>query len=298
MKNNKNRKTKLPLVVGIVIAVIVAIIMVVKNNPQNDSNIKTQNTANEVTVHFVDVGQGDCEIIQTQNCNVIIDAGENTAKDAVLSYVKKLGITKFDYVIATHPHSDHIGSLDDVIKNYDIGTIIMPQVKDDLVPTTSAYKNLLNSISKKELKIHKAIPDETFDLDGATLTVLGPLSDYDDLNSYSVVCKLTYKNKSFLFSGDAQKDAELDIIEKYQDALKADVYKVGHHGSKSSSCNEYLSKIKPEYAVISCGVGNDYGHPHKTLMDRLKNINVLRTDEHGSIVFTTDGNELSYKTQK
>lgn len=295
---SKNNLYKIIAAVSLVI-IVLALIAVELGYEFTNPNKTAQTFAledNNIAVHFIDVGQGDCEIIQTKNMSAIIDSGESTAKDTVLSYIKSLGIKRFDYVIATHPHSDHIGTMDSIINNFQVGTVIMPKLENSLVPITTAYESLLNAINAKGLKIHSALPDETYDLDGATLKILAPINDYDELNDYSVVCKLTYGERSFLFTGDAQNTAEADIIAKYSGSLNADVLKVGHHGSYTSTTKEFLSEIAPQYAVISCGVGNDYGHPNKSVIKRLSGVKILRTDELGSIVFTTDGNTLQYKT--
>ena len=290
------RPTKYSIIIGLIIiilGIIITIFQGIFDKKQNEKNVVPAST---IKVHFVDVGQGDCTIIQTEKTNILIDAGEYTAATTVLGYANSLGIEKFHYVIATHPHSDHIGSLDDVIYNFDIGTIIMPKVKDELVPTGVAYENLLNSIKQKELKVKPATVDETFTFDDATLTILSPSKDYDDLNDYSVACKLTYKGKTFLFTGDAEKAPELDMVSRYGDGLKCDVLKVGHHGSYTSTNKEFLSVVKPSYAVISCGINNDYEHPHKTLLRRIEGIDTYRTDLQGTIVFETDGNEIKIST--
>ena len=299
-QNNRHYKRKLTLpsiIIGVII-IIIAILLQLSEINNGKKNSDNKDKENKLIVHFVDVGQGDCTIIQTANTNIIIDAGEITAKTAVLSYIEKLGIDKFDYVIASHPHSDHIGSLDDVIDNYKIGSLIMPKVPDFLVPTNTIYEEFLDSISNKGLKIKQAKPDATLEFDGATLQILSPINDYENLNNYSIVCKITYGEKSFLVTGDAEKDPELDMIERYGDKLKVDVLRVGHHGSYTSTNKEFLSLTNPEYAVISVGAGNDYEHPHVTLMKRLKGYNILRTDLDGSITFITDGKTLEYTTTK
>lgn len=250
----------------------------------NDSNLK---------IHYIDVGQGDSELIQIGDKNILIDAGTSDKK--ALNYLKSLGIKKIDYAIATHPHEDHIGSMDDVIKTFDIGTFYSPKV----TTTTKTFENMVKALKAKDLKMNVPKVGEEIKIGNATLTFLAPNSDkYEDLNNYSIVVKLKYGNNSFIFMGDAQDVSEGEILKKQLD-IKADVIKIGHHGSHSSTTQEFLDKVNPRYAVISCEKGNDYGHPHKETLAKLnaKNINVFRTDLNGTIIAESDGKEISFNVK-
>lgn len=251
---------------------------------KNDSNIK---------IHYIDVGQGDSELIQIGDKNILIDAG--TSDKRALDYLKSLGIKKIDYAIATHPHEDHIGSMDDVIKDFDIGTFYAPKV----TTTTKTFENMVKALKAKDLKMTVPKVGEEINIGNATLTFLAPNSDrYEDLNNYSIVVKLKYGNNSFIFMGDAEDISEDEILKKQLD-IKADVLKVGHHGSHSSTTKEFLDKVNPKYAVISCEKGNDYGHPHKETLTKLndKNINVFRTDLNGTIIAESNGKEISFNVK-
>lgn len=245
----------------------------------------------KVSVHFIDVGQGDCELVELpDNKYMLIDAGDNGAEDAVLSYLDKEGVKKIDYLVATHPHADHIGGMEEVIKKYDIGEIYMPKKES----TSMTFEKMIDAIDKKNLSIHIAEAGKNiFDYSDVRADFLAPQKDYDDLNNVSAVVKLKCEDKSFLFMGDAESRAELDILSGGED-VSCNVLKVGHHGSTTSSSEQFLEKARPEYAVISCGKGNKYGHPHKETLDKLKQIhaNVLRTDEMGTIIIKTDGHNL------
>ena len=249
----------------------------------------------ELKVHFLDVGQGDSIFIELPtNETILIDASIKDASDKIINYLKEEKVSKIDYVFATHPHSDHIGGMSAVIKAFDIGQIYMPKA----VTTTKTYENLLLTIKDKNLKIKTAKAGNTIiDTDDLKLVVLAPNQDsYESLNNYSIVLKLTYKEKSFLFTGDAETLSEKEITGD----VEADVLKVGHHGSRTSTSQAFLNKVNPSYAVISVGLNNDYKHPHQEVIDRLekKNIKIYRTDQNGDIMFTTDGYNIDVKVEK
>ena len=249
----------------------------------------------ELKVHFLDVGQGDSIFIELPtNETILIDASIKDASNKIINYLREENVSKIDYVFATHPHSDHIGGMSAVIKAFDIGQIYMPKA----VTTTKTYENLLLTIKDKNLKIKAAKAGNTIiDTDDLKLVVLAPNQDsYESLNNYSIVLKLTYKEKSFLFTGDAETLSEKEITGD----VEADVLKVGHHGSRTSTSQAFLNKVNPSYAVISVGLNNDYKHPHQEVLDRLekKNIKIYRTDQNGDIIFTTDGYNIDVKVEK
>ncbi|NLX61543.1 MAG: MBL fold metallo-hydrolase [Tissierellia bacterium] len=246
-------------------------------------------------VHYIDVGQGDSIYIELPNGEIaLIDGGPKSSEEALLNYLDEQGVEKIDYLVATHPHEDHIGGLVGVIKNYEIGKIYMPNV----VHTTKTFENLLLAIQDKGYKITKAMAEDTIiDEAGLSLYILAPEidADWEDLNNYSIVLKLNYKNNSFLFTGDAERESEEIMLTKGYD-LRAHVLKVGHHGSTTSTMDEFLDKVDPQYAIISCGVDNKYGHPHKEIVAKLqeRNIKIYRTDLDGNIVVKSDGENISF----
>lgn len=274
------------------------------NKNQKDSSKDSSTSGQEkkgtqvngnLKVHFIDVGQADSILITENGHNMLIDAGNNADSNLVVNYLKSQGVSKLDYVIGTHPHEDHIGGLDVVINTFNIGKVYMPKK----TTTTETYKDVINAIKNKNLKITVPTPGTAFKLGDANCEILAPNgSDYEDANNYSIVIKLTYGNNSFLFSGDAEDVSEKEMLNKGYE-LKADVLKVGHHGSRSSTTEAFLNKVNPKYAVISLGKGNDYGHPHKSTMDRLKskNIPIYRTDESGTIVATSNGKTISFSAK-
>jgi beta-lactamase superfamily II metal-dependent hydrolase len=259
---------------------------IIYNAPVNKSGI---------SVHIIDVGQGDSILICCQGSDMLIDGGIPAQGPNVESYLKSEGVTKLDYVVGTHPDDDHIGGLVSVIKDFNVSTIMMSNVHD----TTETYKNLLDVIAAKNKKITVVKPGDTYSLGGAQFTILGPVGNYEDLNNMSVVIRLYYKQRSFLFTGDASKESEDDML-KENCNLSADVLKVGHHGSSTATTPEFLKAVHPKYAVISVGAGNSYGLPDSSVINELKAAGVvtLRTDINGTVVFYSDGYNITYKKEK
>ncbi len=260
-------------------------------NKTNIETTKTQETSvGDMKVHYIDVGQGDSELIQVNGKNILIDAGCNDNK--ALNYLKSIGVSRLDYVLATHPHEDHIGGMTSIINNFEIGEFYAPKVTH----TTRTFENMVKALQNKGLKITAPNVGETLTIGNATLQFLAPNSaTYQDMNNYSIVCKLKYGNTSYLFTGDAESLSEGEILAKQLD-ISANVLKLGHHGSHSSTSQAFLDKVNPRYAIVSCGKDNDYGHPHQETTDKLnkKGIEMLRTDVSGTIVSTSNGNDISF----
>lgn len=258
-------------------------------------NINQNSSANNenLVVHYLDVGQGDSIFVELPNSQtMLIDAGIRNEGEGIKDYIASLGYSAIDYLVATHPHADHIGSMAYVVENMDIKSIYMPKVST----TTKTYEKLLTAISDKNLKIKSAHSGmNILDEDDLNVDILGPVTiDEEELNNCSVIIKIKFKDDKFLFIGDAEKE-ELSSITS---DVSADVLKVGHHGSRTSTTKDFLERVNPQIAVISVGKDNDYGHPHKNTLNLLNkfDIETYRTDKNGTITITSDGSSLNIQT--
>ena len=250
---------------------------------------------NNLIIHFVDVGQGVCILISKNNEHVLIDAGNNEDGPLLVEYFKELGIKKFKYVIGSHAHEDHIGGIDNVINNFELGHYYMP----DVITTTKTFEDVLDALLAKKKAFETPNIGDKFKLSDTEFEVLYLGDDQSDLNNTSMVLRLTYKNTTYLFMGDATSTVERILINEGKD-LKSDVLKVGHHGSQYSSSAAFLKQVSPRYAVIQVGQDNDYGHPKQVTIDKLEKLKTLtyRTDKHGTIILTSDGENISFETIK
>ena len=306
-----NKKSQKNTIIGSIITVIILIILTITGNDSqifksttsatNDNvssevldnlenvSIQTGNDCistipqdNNLRVYCLDVGQGDSILITNNNKTMLIDASTNEMGSRVVKYLNDLGIKKIDYLVGTHPHEDHIGGLDNVIKNFDIGTIYMPNV----VATTKTFEEVIDAISAKKLKVTSPKTGDKFTVGNAECEVMSIRNDKDDYNNCSIVIKMDFNNVSYLFTGDAEES-----VESSRKWPHIDVLKVGHHGSNTSSSKKFLEQIKPEVALISVGHGNTYGHLTQATLKRLSNIGakIYRTDENGTILLIEKG---------
>lgn len=253
-------------------------------------NKSTSINTNEIKVHFIDVGQGDAILVQVNNKNLLIDSGSKSEKNKLIEYLDSINIPQFDYIIATHPHEDHIGNMSYIINNYKIINFYSPKVQNN----TTAFENMAESLSRKNIKIKilKANINNINLGENTLVEVLSPnLDSYDNLNNYSPIIKISYGNNSFLFTGDAEESVEGEVLTQYFN-LKSDVLKIGHHGSSTSTGKNFLDKVNPKIAIISVGKENSYGHPTKETLEKIKDTTVYRTDINGSIIITSDGKSL------
>ena len=252
----------------------------------------------EIRVYFFDVGQADSILIMAPAGNVLVDAGDNDCEDALEGYLDDLGVTTLNCVIATHPHEDHIGSMDMIFEEFEVLNLIMPnsEVDTDTFVATGDYTRMMEGAEEQGTAVSYATSGSTFSLGELEFLFLAPNSkDYNDLNDWSLVTKVTYGSTSMILTGDAESVSEKEIVAKYgSSALDCDILKSGHHGSSSSSCDEFLDAIDAEIAIISCGTGNKYGHPNQPVLDRYaeREMQVYRTDLEGTIVFVSNGAEF------
>jgi competence protein ComEC len=295
------------------VVILAVILMVCSAVPKNEETASTVPTAAQETfvssdeisqestsaegsleVHFIDVGQGDSTLVICDGHALLIDAGSNDKGTTVQLYLKKHDVEYLDAVIWTHPDADHIGGADVITTKFDIGTVYMSSASAD----TKAYEELIDAIDYRNYSITTPSVGSSFELGQAAVTFLGPSTTYDDNeNNNSIVCMIQFGNNKFLFTGDAEEEAENELVRANND-LSADVYKVGHHGSRTASSKTFLNVVNPTYAVISCGENNTYGHPHSEVLNNLRDmgVKVFRTDEQGSIIATSDGSNITWNT--
>ena len=249
----------------------------------------------EMEVHFIDVGQADCALLASGGHFMLIDGGNNDDAEHIVTYLQNAGVKKLDLVVGTHPHEDHIGSLDAAIEAFDIGAVYMPDVSAD----TETYRDVLDAVKGKGLQVQHPVPGDVLDFNGLPVEIFGPVKEYSNLNNYSIVLRVSVGETAFLFTGDVEIEGEYDILEQGFD-ISADVLKVSHHGSSGSSVEEFLAYTDADYAVISVGEGNIYDHPEAVTLKRLQNygMEIYRTDEQGTIVCDTDGKNISFRQER
>lgn len=248
-----------------------------------------QASADKMYVSFIDVGQGNCTLLRCGGKAILVDSGEVGAAQTVINYIKNLGIDELNCVLVTHPHTDHMGAMTKILYEFKIDDLIMPEIPEEIIPTNKTYEKFLTAVSDNAGNVIAAKPGETYSYGEMKLEIFAPLRDYDNLNDMSAVSRISYGDTSVMFTGDATTTVEKDLLKKNID-YSATVLNVGHHGSKTSSSEAWLRAVNPKYAVICCGVNNDYGHPHSLITKRLEELGIeyFETDLLGTIVFESD----------
>lgn len=262
----------------------------IKERKTEDVIFADENTLN---VYFIDVGQADSILLENKGHYMLIDAGNNEDGPKLVNYFNEQDIKEFDYVVGTHAHEDHIGGMDDIIKNFKIDNFYMP----DAITTTKTFEDVLDALEETNVIFQTPKVNQTFNLQDTTITTLSVTADEKNLNDTSIVLKVKYGTNTFLFMGDASTKIEKNLLNK---DIKSDVLKVGHHGSRYSTSLEFLKKVSPEYAVISVGENNTYKHPHEEILKRLEeqNIQIYRTDKQGTILAKSNGSIITFSTIK
>lgn len=283
-------KQRIVSAVGAVIFIIICAVAYINGENKLNSRATYDIPENAIAVHFLDVGEGDSAFVEFPDGEcMLIDSSTEGYGETVIDAVSGYGYDRIDYIVASHPHSDHIGSMSQIIDNFDIGALYMT----DAQGTSDDFDELMNSVDEKDITVNDAVCGETIKCGSAQVEFLAPSDgEYDDLNNYSAVLKISYGDDSFLFTGDAEFDEENELLETSMNDLDCDVLKVGHHGSSYSSSDAFLDAVSPKYAVISCGAGNSYGHPHSETISRLNDhdAEIYRTDVMGDITIISDGN--------
>ncbi len=293
------RKKKGSALTTVLIVLVLAVISFVQPYLDKENEVpqkaQSEKISQTLEVHFIDVGQGDSIFIRLPGeRTMLIDAGENDQGKIVCDYLAQHGVTKLNYVVATHPHSDHVGGLDTVIKAFDIGALYLPEKTH----TSETFLEVIRAAQERKVETIGAKADvEVIQEKDLSVTFLSPVSEhYKELNNYSAMLSLRYLDTSFLFAGDAEYTVENEVRHSLS---HHDVLKVGHHGSNSSSTANFLKAVSPDFAVISVGK-NQYGHPHDQVLARLARFGskIYRTDEKGSVVAFSDGKSITFQTER
>lgn len=298
----KKRKNNTKLISGVVIFIIAVLAFAgsrLIKDPETlfeDTGLRNsqQSESNMMYVDFIDVGQGNCTLVHMGDTAILVDSGEVGAAQTVISYIKNLGIDELDCVLVTHPHSDHMGAMTKILYEFEIKDLIMPEIPEDIIPTNSTYEKFLTAVSDTAENVIPAEAGMTYSYGEMNLEILAPLHGYDNLNDMSAVSRVSFGETSVMFMGDASTAVEKDLLNTGKD-FSADIINIGHHGSKTASSQKWLEAVNPGFAVICCGAGNEYGHPHSVVTERLDNIGIeyYRTDLNGTVVFQSISKEFT-----
>ena len=256
-----------------------------------------QNTAGteNFEIHFLDVGEGLSVLVRSDTHAMLYDGGDRDVSSFVVSYLRDEGIYTLDYVIASHYDADHISGLIGALNNFEVEHVIGP----DYVHDSKTYRSFMDAVASQGLTVEHPSPGDMYTLGDAGFTVLAPAEISEDSNNNSVAVRVVNKDNSFLLMGDAEKPSEEAVCASTL-KLESDVLCPGHHGSTSSTCEEFLQEVKPKFAVISCGKENEYGHPHWETLERLSQygVTVYRTDEIGTVIAYSNGDEIWWEMTK
>lgn len=289
-KNNKKIKELIYFCLGLLVLVVGYF---TTNTDNTTSGYENNSNSSEVLVYFIDVGQADAIYIKDGNSNMMIDAGNNADGKLLVKYLQSLNVNNFKYVVGTHAHEDHIGGMDDIINNFKIDNFYMPEA----ISTSKTFEDVLDALDKNKVTFQTPKIGDKFTLENTNFEVLSIGNDTSDLNDTSLVLKMSYNNTCVLFMGDASSNVEKNLLNK---DIDCQVLKVGHHGSRYSSSDEFIKKVNPTYGIIMVGKDNKYGHPTKKALDILNKykVTIHRTDEEGTIVMHLKGNDISFENFK
>lgn len=286
----RKRKTKGGISSKFGLALVLILVIFFGTNETEKQNIFTGNenvSSDAVYVHFIDVEQASATLIQSGEKGILIDAGEDNTGEALAEYINSCGVEKLEYVVASHPHSDHIGGMVDVLSEIPAGMIIMPELSEINTPTTRVYEKFLDAVLDYDIEVELSKVGELYSIDGVTMTVFGPVKQVEDLNNMSVICKINANGTKIMVLGDAEKQELSSVYEAVHGEYKSDILVMGHHGSATSIYNSMLDDIDADVAIVSCGKDNKYGHPHKEALNYINenDMTLYRTDKEGTIVF-------------
>ena len=264
------------------------------NTNKQEPKLKSKNISNEIStnsnildIYYLNVGEADSTYIHYKDYDILIDAGNTVDGKNIVAYLKELGVEELDYVFTTHAHEDHMGGMQWIIYKFKVNNFYMPKHKAEW----KSYDNLMNALREEKVELKEPNIDQEINIEDINIKVLW-IGHSDDYNENSIVLKLTYKDRKFLFMADATTDVENKLLDK---DIDSDVLKVGHHGSRDASSANFLYKVNPKYAIISVGKDNEYNHPHQVTLDKLNKLNcvIYRTDQDNTIHLTSDGEGIS-----
>ena len=289
-KNNKKLKELIYFCLGLLVLVVGYF---TTNTDNTTSGYENNSSSSEVLVYFIDVGQADAIYIKDVNSNMMIDAGNNADGKLLVKYLQSLNVNNFKYIVGTHAHEDHIGGMDDIINNFKIDNFYMPEA----ISTSKTFEDVLDALDKNKVTFQTPKIGDKFSLENTNFEVLSIGNDTSDLNDTSLVLKMSYNNTCVLFMGDASSNVEKNLLDK---DINCQVLKVGHHGSRYSSSDEFIKKVNPTYGIIMVGKDNKYGHPTKKALDILNKykVTIHRTDEEGTILMHLKDNDISFENFK
>lgn len=302
-KRNKKRFKGIITIIILVVLVATSVVMIEKEPSVPNSGQTTYPSVNqngeplgELLMTMIDVGQADAFLFEQNGKVAVIDCGTRSTGKNVVSYLKSKGITRIDYLVGTHPHEDHMGGMYTVLTNFEIGTVIIPQINNGEI-TTNWYIKLMKELGSGKYTVTYPKVGQEYPLGQAKMKVIGPITEPDDgnINDYSIVMKISFGDMDVIMTGDAEERTEEEILQSGAD-VEAEMLKIGHHGSQTSTSTAFLDAVNPKYALISAKVGNKYDHPMPVTMEKLKarNIEVYRTDEQGTVVITITAKEITF----
>ena len=280
---------------ALIFLLVLLLLFVSCKQPIEDSVNLPLSSSSNFTIYYIDVNQGDCSLVVCDGYTMLIDGGSVAESSKIYSFLKNNNISHLDYIVATHAHEDHVGGLSGALNYASVDVAFSPVTEYQ----SNAFSDFIKYLSKQNVSITVPTYKDTFSLGSATVTILGPIMPAEETNNTSIVLRITYGNTSFLFTGDSQRQEEQDILEEGL-ALSSSVLKVAHHGSDTSTSYLFLNEIMPKYAVISCGKDNMYGHPHESVLSRLRDaeVEIYRTDLQGTIICKSDGDAISFTTER
>ncbi len=287
MAKRRSAKKKPSALLGLIVLVLILITGGFGIETEQGELTNTYLGDGEAYIHFIDVGQGSATLIQLDRSGILIDTGEAEYSQSLISYIESCGVETLEYVVASHPHSDHIGGMTDVFKNSVVGTVLMPELSEINIPTTRLYERFLTYIDENNLSVEFPGVGDTYKLGAVTMTIMGPTEQTEDLNDMSLICKVNAYGTDIMILGDAEKE-ELSSVYKTVDAeFKSDILVMGHHGSSTSIHKSFLNSVDADVAIISCGRENSYGHPHREALEYVSDngLELYRTDYDGTVVF-------------